>query len=159
MTKSRIAAMLTVLAVAVGVVAATPTAAYAADQSYTVTLSGFTMKSWDGVIRSEAGTTTVTFWRNLAQDHYWMTYSTKIRDRSTDGFCAKAEFRSNGTLASTWGYECNAVWKTYSGAFSDCYDLAINCHSFDILLGRGHQSGTEFDNDIYYKTAYAPADW
>jgi len=158
MIRSRIAALLAALTVTFGIVVATPTAAFAADQSSTVVLSGFTF-SYSGAIRSEAGATTVTFWRNVATDHYWMTYSTKIRDRSTDGYCAKALFRSNGMNASTWGSECNAVWKTYSGTFSDCYDILVNCHSFSIQLGRGTQNGTSFQDGIVGKTAYAPTGW
>jgi len=125
----------------VSAVFVTATPALAADESYTRTIPGFTF-TYGGAIRAEAGTTTVTFWRNVATDHYWMTYSTKIRDRSTDGYCARANFISIGNWLEDSGYECNAVWKNYSGTFSDC--TTVDCHSFGIQLGRGSSSSTEF---------------
>ena len=134
--------------------APTPAQAGNGDVSSTATVSSMSFSA-GGVVRSELRNATITFWKNTLDGSYWITVTAQIRDRSTDGWCAKARYSSG--WATPWGYECNAVWKTFSATLADA---PCTCgHSLDLYLGRGSSSGTTFADSYTFRRVNAPSGW
>ena len=134
-----------------------PTAAHATngDTSYTVSVGSMTFKTSDGVVRSEMRNIKVVFWKNTLDGSYWQVVTGQLRDRSSDGYCAKARY-SSGWGSLPIGTECNAVWVNFNKTMSDS---ACSCgHSLEIVLWRG--SSNTFPSGPYaYKKASAPSGW
>ena len=109
-----------------------------------------------GVARSELRNGTVTFWKNTIDGGYWAVVKAEIRDRSSDGYCAKAAYSMG--YASAWGYECNAEWKPFNATLDESgYDRA---QTVVINLGRGSTTGTVFAGGLSTGAPiYAPAGW
>jgi hypothetical protein len=109
-----------------------------------------------GVVRAELRNGSVTFWKNIIDGSRWIVVTAQIRDRSTDGWCAKARY-SSGWSPDAWSSECNAVWKNFPATLNDA---ACTCgHYVEVTLGRGSSSGTSFHDSYRYQKVSAPSGW
>ena len=149
---SLLAALAIVLAMAV---APAPAQADEGDRSTTKAMSNMTF-SVGGVVRSELRNGSVVFWKNIIDGSRWIVVKAQIRDRSTDGWCAKARYLS-GWGPDAWGTECNAVWKNFNATLSDGECLCG--HFVEVTLGRGSSSSKSFHDGKSYQKVSAPSGW
>lgn len=133
---------------------AAPAQADPGDRSTTVAMANMTF-SVGGVVRSELRDGSATFWKNIIDGGRWIVVKAQIRDRSTDGSCAKARYSSGWSDA--WGFECMAVWKNFSATLED--GLCTCGSAVEVTLGRGTSSGTSFRDGYTYQKVSAPSGW
>ena len=135
-------------------VAATPSHAANGDVKATRSIPNMTYV-YGGVARSELRNGTVTFWKNTLDGAYWAVVKAEIRDRSADGYCAKAVYDLGDD--SGWGSECNAVWKPFNATLED---LSCECsQSALVTLGRGSSTGATFAGNYISSRIYPPTGW
>jgi hypothetical protein len=134
--------------------AATPSHADVGDVTAVRSIPNMTYV-YNGVVRSELRNGTVTFTKNTLDGAYWAVVRAEIRDRSTDGYCAKAIYHLGDD--SAWGSECNAVWKPFNATLED---LSCECSQKVLVsLGRGSSTGATFAGNYITSTIYPPTGW
>ncbi|MFG2039031.1 hypothetical protein [Dactylosporangium sp. NPDC048998] len=145
------------LATALGLlISPSPAHATNGDVTYTVNVGYIAFKTADGVLRAEMQNVKVVFWKNTIDGVYWEVVTGQLRDRSTDGYCAKSRYLGGTTY---YGTECSGVWKDIDATLSDVH---CTCgESVEVKVYRNTSGNNNFisGESAGYGIARTPSNW